>query len=163
LTKDLRTPKDVAETRLKLLLEQDNKDACLGIPISKGACLDHAHDDTQFVRAVLHREINAFIGKIENSHIRHIKYWYKEEDLPSILRKIADYLSREHDKRYRHPDWIKKVKVIFNKLNAQQQRDFLEKFGVILQNNNQEQRKAIFSDIIRAYSFNDIVKQFERN
>ena len=121
-TRDLRTTKDVTETRKFLLTEQENRDACVGIYLTGKRCvLDHAHDDKQLVRGVLDHEVNAFIGKIENSHKRHINYWYKEESLSSMLRKVADYIEKEHDTRFRHPNWKKKLLTRFRKLKAESQ------------------------------------------
>jgi len=162
-TKDLRTTKDIAETRKFLLEEQDNKDACLGIDLTGRRCvLDLAHNDTQFVRGVLDHEVNAFVGKIENSYLRHIRYWYKEENLSNIMRKIADYIDKE-DTRFRHPQWKKKLTTRFRKLKAESQTSILlllkSKCG-----SNATERIKDFEKVLSSESFDvisGIIKTFE--
>lgn len=155
-TKDLRTTKDVAETRKFLLKEQKNRDACVGIDLTGKRCvLDHAHDDKQLVRGVLDHEVNAFIGKIENSHKRHINYWYKEESLSSMLRKVADYIEKEHDVRFRHPDWKKKLLTRFRKLNAESQTQVLLYLKVKC-GSNATQRLKDLDNAMKFHSFDEI-------
>lgn len=130
MTKDLYTNDDIRKVRDTLLDEQDGKCACLGIQIKpeRTPVLDHAHDDQQLVRAVLEREVNAFIGVMENGYKRYFSYWL-DKPLPEILRAVADYLEVPVGNRYRHPGWIKKVQSMFNKLNAQQQGTLLKSYG----------------------------------
>lgn len=164
MTKDLRTTKDVAETRKFLLGEQDNKDVCLGINLTGRRCvLDHAHDDKQFVRGVLDHEVNAFIGKIENSYLRHIRYWYKDESLSSIMRKIANYIERDDDTRFRHPQWKKKLTTRFRKLKAESQTSVLLLFKSKCGSNATERLKD-FEKVLSSESFDvisGIIKTFE--
>lgn len=116
MTIDLYNTADVKKVREYLTKEQNNK--CLvtdlDIPV-KQHVLDHNHDDTQLVRGVLHRQVNAFLGKSENAYVRLINWWYPK-DLPSLMRECADYLEREPDTRYRHNGWLKKINTKFNKL-----------------------------------------------
>lgn len=76
-----------------------------------------------------------------------IKWWYPGT-LPDLLREIADYLEETENKsKYRHPAWIKALKVSFNKLSASQMKQVLKYFnkpeGV-----NLVERKKLFNEII---------------
>lgn len=150
LTEDLYTVKDVQRVRELLLKEQNGLDLITNLIIpQKSACLDHVHNDEQLVRGVLHRQSNAVLGKLEGVWTRYLSYWYPH-DLPTFLRQAADYLEnteRNPDKRYRHPNWIKKLKTMFNALNASQQNKVLEKLGVP-QGSNPSKRKEIFAKVI---------------
>jgi len=150
MTEDLRTTKDVARVRANLLEEQNGLDACTGLPIPKEqAVLDHCHDDEQFVRAVLHRQTNAAIGKIENFYKRLLAFWYSGT-LPDFLRQAADYLEKQPDTRYRHPGWMKKAQTKFNKLSASNQRQLLQDLGQDTGNlTNLTDRKKAFAKSIR--------------
>jgi hypothetical protein len=143
---DLYTAKDVQVIRDEVLKNQRWKDACtfLDIP-SKQACLDHSHDNTQLVRGVLHRQVNSYIGKLENNFTRMLGWWYPF-DLPDFLEQAADYLRKE-ELEYRHPNWIKKVKTEFNKLSASQQNKVLELLGSSL-GSNPKIRKELFAKVV---------------
>ena len=59
---------------------QNGIDPILKEPFSiSGACTDHDHV-TQNVRSVLHRQVNAFEGKIQNSYIRCLKWMTDKRD-----------------------------------------------------------------------------------
>ena len=74
--KHLYTTKDVAEVRNLLKERQNNTDPITGLGIpNKQHVLDHNHK-TQFVRAVLHRQSNFVLGKIENLWSRNLAWWY---------------------------------------------------------------------------------------
>jgi len=63
----LYTTKDVARVRDKLKKEQNSIDPITRLEIpDKQAVLDHCHD-SQFVRAVLHRQTNAVLGNMSKS------------------------------------------------------------------------------------------------
>jgi hypothetical protein len=145
MTQDLYTADGVRKVKELLLQEQGGKCAILGIDIEerkRTAVLDHAHDEEQFVRSVLEREANAFLGVIENAHRRFLGYWC-EIPLAEVLRRTADYLELEQDTRWRHPGWLKKVSASFNKLNTKQQSFVLEYLGYPAEKNPLK-RKAIF-------------------
>lgn len=161
-TKDLYTTKDTAEVRILLTKEQDNKDALTGLDIPpKQHCLDHCHDSEQFVRGVLHRQSNACLGKIENLYVRYLSYWYPN-NLQTFLRATADYLDKEPDKRFRHPGWIKKVKVLFNKLSAKEQNIVLESLAGKSET-NPSRRKESFAKLCldRSIGFDLIMKSLK--
>lgn len=147
ITSDLYTTSDVKKVRELLLIEQDGKDKVTGIPIPiKSQVLDHVHDEQQLVRGVLHRQVNAYIGKLENNFVRMMGWWYPGS-ISQLLRQAADYLELEADTRYRHPNWQKKLKVEFNKLTASQQNEVLELLGSI-KGTNPKTRKDLFSKLV---------------
>lgn len=146
-TQDLYTTKDVEVVRKKLTEEQENCCAITGLEIpTKQHVLDHAHDDLQLVRGVLHRQVNSCIGSLENLHKRYLSYWYPGK-LSDFLRQCAAYLEKEQDTRYRHPGWIKKVKTQFNQLNSKQQDKVLTDLGYE-KGNNSKIRKEIFAKVV---------------
>lgn len=154
-TKHLYTPADVKSVRQQLLEEQENQDALTGLDIpEKQAVLDHCHS-TQFVRGVLHRQVNAALGKIENLWVRYLKHWYPY-DLPTFLRQCADYIEKEPDTRYYHPGWIKKVNSSFNKLNAAEKTRVLKELN-LREGSNDTERKHIFNSGVLTRSL-DFVK-----
>ena len=153
----LYTTKDVARVRDKLKQEQDNIDpiTCLEIPI-KQHVLDHDHSN-HYVRAVLHRQTNAVLGKIENLWTRYLSWWYTGT-LSDFLRGCADYIEKEHPKEHLHPSFIKHLQVQFNKLNEKQKQNVLSYFG---EDNgcNAVQRKLYFKKFVlkRTHSMNEIL------
>lgn len=146
MIEDLYTTKDVQRVREFLLKQQDNLDACtlLDMP-HKQACCDHVHDDEQLVRGVLHRQVNSYIGKLENNYVRMLGWWYPN-DLPTFLEQAADYLRRK-PLPYRHPNWIAKIKTMFNSLNAKQQDQVLITLGSQVGKNSKE-RKELFAKVV---------------
>lgn len=154
MTTDLFTATDVARVRAQLLKEQDGVCGLLQIPIPKDriAVLDHNHFvDDQFVRAVLERECNAFVGQLENAHRRFFSYWL-DLPLPEILRRTAAYLERFKsipDTRWRHPSWRNKLQAKFNKLKTKEQDAVLKSLGCIKDCTNATQRKKEFQKFLK--------------
>ena len=158
----LYTTKDVARVRDKLYKEQGGRDLITGLVIPpKQSVLDHCHD-SQFVRAVLHRQTNAVLGKIENLEMRFLSWWY-EGSLSDFLRGCADYLDKEHEQKYLHPAFIKKLQVQFNKLNEKQKQNVLSYFGEET-GVNSTQRKLTFKKFIlkRSHSMRDILQVIQK-
>ena len=140
--KHLYTTKDVAEVRNLLKERQNNTDPITGLDIpNKQHVLDHNHK-TQFVRAVLHRQSNVVLGKIENLWSRYLAWWYVGT-LSDFLRGCADYLDFDHPEEYLHPSFIKKLQVEFNKLNETSKKSVLKQLGQE-QGNNAKERKDLF-------------------
>ena len=87
--------KDIKRVREEILEEQNGLCAICGKP-PKRACLDHHHKKriggTGKIRGVVCSNCNVFLAKSENNSIR---YGIKPEELPNILRNIADYLEKE--------------------------------------------------------------------
>ena len=158
----LYTTKDVARVRDKLKQEQNNLDPITGLEIpDKQSVLDHCHD-SQFVRAVLHRQTNAVLGKIENLWTRYLSWWYVGT-LSEFLRGCADYIEKEHPKEYLHPAFIKSLQVQFNKLNEKQKQNVLSHYG--LENGcNTKERRLIFKKFIlkRTHSMNEILEVIQK-
>lgn len=151
MTIDLYNPTDVKKVREQLTEEQDNLDVLTGLPIEpKQHCLDHNHD-TMKVRAVLARQSNAALGKIENIWTRYLSYWYPH-DLPTFLEQSAAYLRRPDDDRFHHPHWIKKINTEFNKLKESQKDSVLEALGSTRGKNGAE-RKKLFQAVILTKQF----------
>lgn len=154
----LYTTADTKRVREELLEIQEGRCAITNLPIpDKQAVLDHDHE-TQFVRAVLHRQVNAMLGKMENAHKRY-KVGYQPMDLPTFLEACAKYLRlqsfrNKHSKESRrvHPAWLKKVKTEFNKLNTKQMDLVLVDLNGKSQKNTVE-RKNLFAKLILQREF----------
>lgn len=138
----LYNTKEVAETRKKLYEEQGCIDKLTGLPLEyKDSVTDHDHK-TQYVRGIIHRQVNAVVGKVENMYIRYIKWWCTMP-LPDLLRKIADYLELPQDKRYVHPNWVKACQSRFNSLDEKSKAAVLKDMA-LHDGKNGKERKEIF-------------------
>lgn len=158
----LYTPKDVQKARDALFEEQCGVDPITGLIIpAKQQVLDHDHK-TQYVRAVLHRQSNAVLGKIENMWTRYLSWWFSGT-LPEFLRGCADYLEKEHPQDYVHPSFIKHLTVQFNKLSEGQKKNVLSHFNSEVGANG-TQRKVLFKKVImrKEHSMRDILEVIEK-
>ena len=145
-TEDLYNVKDVKRVRELLLKEQDGYDLLtLSEVLPNQSVLDHNHKNL-FVRGVLNRATNSMVGKIENAFNRYMKHWYSGT-ISNFLRQCAEYLERKDDTRFRHTQWIKDLKVQFNKLNEAQKAKIIVAFGSI-DGKNGKARKEIFAKIV---------------
>lgn len=164
LSKHLYNTKDVTRIREILKQQQNNIDPITGLEIPpKQAVLDHCHQ-TQYVRAVLHRQSNAVLGKIENLWKRYLSWWYTGT-LSDFLRGCADYLDTEHQQEYIHPSFMKMLQVRFNKLNEGKKQEFLLKVNEE-KGCNGTQRKLLFKKFLlkRTYTMKqveDLLKEIE--
>lgn len=160
MTIDLYNTTDVKHVREQLTKEQNNKCLVTGLDIPpKQHVLDHAHDDKQLVRGVLHRQVNAFLGKAENAYMRLMQWWYPN-DLPTLMRECADYLEREEDTRFRHNGWIKKVNTAFNKLKESDKDKVLELMGLEKGKNGAERKKLFQKGILTKEYDYDTIRTF---
>jgi hypothetical protein len=153
----LYTSADIKRVREEIFNNQNAKCALTGIDITnKDAVLDHDHKNN-YVRAVLHRQSNAVLGKIENLYTRYLSWWYNGS-LSDFLRQVADYLDVNHPKLHVHPGWMKKVKTTFNKLKAADKDKVLILLGSDSQV-NETKRKETFSKILlkRHHDYDTIV------
>lgn len=154
----LVTANDVKRVRTEIIEEQNGID-----PITKrelvSPCLDHSHEIDQQVRAVLSREINVMLGKIENSYKRNISYWC-DVPLSVILREMADYIDKP-SKSYIHPGWLKKCEAAFNKLNSKAKDKVLASFNIYIIKPNDTKRKKEFKKFIRSklVSYGEIIEE----
>ena len=79
---------------VKIWREKNAPDKCPVFDCGMHDCVvDHCHS-SGFVRGILHRQSNAFIGKIENAWNRYGKNNSKIS-LPNVLRRIAHYLEQD--------------------------------------------------------------------
>lgn len=139
---------DVAKARNALLQEQGGIDPITNLPIpDKQAVLDHDHK-TQYVRAVLHRQSNVVLGKIENLWTRYLAWWYTGT-LAEFLRGCADYLEKEHPKDYVHPKFQKRLQTDFNKLPEALKRSVLSSLGSP-EGSNGAERKKLFQMVLKS-------------
>ena len=162
MTVDLYTQADIKRIRQLLYKEQNGMCALTKLPVEfSDVHLDHNHDSEQLVRGVLHKAANMSLGKIENIATRYL-YWYPYT-LPEFLRQVADYLEQEKDTRYRHVDWQKRVRAMYNKLNAQQQNNVLITLGST-KGANPKTRKELFGKVVldRNLGYNVIVETIEK-
>jgi Recombination endonuclease VII len=155
LTEDLYTAKDVARIRAILQSEQGGKCKLTDNPLTKPV-LDHKHDADCFVRGVINSAANVYLGKVENLSVRYLNYWYKD-GLPSALRELADYIEIGHDERFRHPQWIAKIRTAFNALKEPLKDAVLVELGVSTGTNAKE-RKELFNKAVlsRQYSYDEL-------
>ncbi len=156
-TKELYTPTDVKKVRELLVKEQNGLCLITKEPLVKPCC-DHAHDDEMFVRGVLSHGINIFLGQIENAYKRRISWWC-DIPLPDLLHEIAEYIARPEDKRYRHPAFLKRLQVQFNKLSEPSKREVLKQLGS-LDGKNSTERKKLFKELLktREFRYNDVIQ-----
>ena len=93
---------DIKSIRKQILEEQNGVCLICGKE-PKIACLDHSHrkriHGSGLVRGVLCSSCNIFIAKSENNCMR---YGFSQDELPNIMRKMAEYLERDHYP-YIHP------------------------------------------------------------
>jgi hypothetical protein len=88
--KKLKTS-EIKETRDNIVSKQLYRCAICKEDCSVDPVLDHDHK-TGLIRAVLHRQCNAFLGRFENNAARHS---VKREELAEFLRQAAAYID-EH-------------------------------------------------------------------
>lgn len=101
--------KDLLPLRKKLEKKQNNLCLICEKELSSPV-LDHQHKKrikgTGLIRGVLCRQCNVMLGKVENNCVR---YSIKQNELPFILRNMANYLERKH-LPYIHPSEAPKQK-----------------------------------------------------
>ena len=87
---DKLKPKDIKATREQILLEQHGLCAiCNEQVLQEQAVLDHCHK-TGYIRAVLHRGCNAYIGHMENNMARNL---ISPNRLAKILTNFEMYIN----------------------------------------------------------------------
>lgn len=159
----LTSQKDVKDYRGVLLSEQNGLDAILGELIREGkSCLDHDHS-SQRCRGILDRNVNAWLGRLENSFVREMK-WLTDKDLPTCLELAAAYLRKDSTNNPFHPGFIKKATIEFSKLTAKQKKSVLEVLG-LEDASNDKLRKATFKKKIQKgeYSFTQLKEIIEKS
>lgn len=146
MTKSLFTAAEVKKFKEEQIIKQEGIDPILQQPFPKGTiCQDHSHS-TQHCRGALHLQTNAWEGKVINAYTRCLK-WLTDVPLPTLLRNLATYLEQDFSDNPYHTGWQKSVRSEFNKLNARQMDDVLEKLGSN-KGNNSTSRKQLFSKLV---------------
>lgn len=121
--------KDLKQTREELLKLQQGKDLITKETV-RNPCLDHDHGINQQVRGVIGREVNVFLGKVENGYYRYIGYW-SDIPLPDLLENMAEYIRRPNEEIV-HKGWIDVSVRKFKSLAAVRQKYLLK----IINSNN---------------------------
>jgi hypothetical protein len=106
------------------------------IPLSEMA-LDHIHgthrsifpETNKLVRGLIHSDVNVIIGKIENQWLRSRKDLKDNNNLPDILRKIADYIEKyskldNFEKKLIHPSEKPKEKILSKRNFKKLQKEY---------------------------------------
>lgn len=94
-------PKDIKPMRDLILIEQAGKCAiCNELVMPEEAVLDHCHK-TGYIRAVLHRGCNAYIGHMENNLARNR---ITPDRLQTILSNFQLYVNTH--RLYMHPSHL---------------------------------------------------------
>ena len=107
--------------------EKNCPDAC---PITKADMLDNVLDhchETGMVRGVLHRQSNAFLGKIENAWKRYCQK-SSNVNLAEALRNMADYIEKESGDIL-HPVGATQLIARFNAKNISKKIEILLDIG----------------------------------
>jgi hypothetical protein len=85
--------KEIKPYREQHLIKQNKCCALCGEPITDDAVLDHDHR-SGYVRGVLHRGCNSFLGKMENSQAMNR---ITASKLQAILKNYNLYVNQHHD------------------------------------------------------------------
>ncbi len=120
--------KDIKGYRDEQYVQQGSLD-----PIARQATidpvLDHDHD-TGRVRAVLDRDVNRCLGKIENAFKRFIQHRFPGTRIQDFLRNSAEYLEHNWTGNPVHPSYIALQVRRFSRHNIIEQRRMLTGMGV---------------------------------
>lgn len=156
MNKSLYTAAEIKAFKEEQIKKQNGIDPILGIPFPKGnICQDHDHF-SQHCRGALHFQSNTFEGKVFNAYTRCLG-WLTDVPLPTILRNLADYLEVDYTANPFHNGFLKKLKTMYNTLNAKQQNEVLVKLGST-EGSNPAKRKELFSKLVltRSLGFDTI-------
>lgn len=155
----LVTQKHIKEVRDRFHAGQKGVDPITGEPIPKTAVvLDHDHE-TQIARAALHRQSNAFEGKVLNAFKRYIAPYF-DVSIDTALQNLISYWKTAPTIEAYHPGWIKKTLTEFRKLNEKQKNKVLAEFRVATKAKNSKARVEAFNKFLktRAISFGEAME-----
>lgn len=156
MTQHLYNTTDKAKVRQELFKVQSEVDKLTNKPLEyKDSVLDHNHK-THYVRGVIHRQVNAFLGKLENNYVRYLSWWY-DGTLSDFLRQCADYIEQPDNKDFLHDSWIKGLCIKFNKLNEADKTSVLKDMA-IKDGKNSVERKILFKKALlsRQYTMTQV-------
>ena len=143
--------KYVTQTKLKEWRETNKPAKCpiFGVPLID-AVVDHDHE-TGMIRGVIHRQANAWEGKVYNSWRRYAK---NNTDISFVdsLKKLVTYLEKGGT-QYLHPTGLVQLGKRFARLRKYEQEFALKKFGVkkdeINSCNNSEDRVKLYKNVLK--------------
>jgi len=110
--------------------------------------VDHCHT-TGEVRGVLHRQSNAFLGKVENAWKRYVSS-RADVSLPDALRRMADYIEFSRAGLL-HPIGATQMQKKFKQKKTEDQLNILLDLGVNIEDkdlSNSDKRSKLFRKII---------------
>lgn len=133
----------------------------------KGSVLDHDHN-TQRVRKVLHRQVNAALGKIENAYKRYVKPFFPDVTLEQFLEGVIEYVDPKNQTDYFHPKWVDKAIAKFNYLKESEKDALLKSWGIDGYKKNSTSRKEEFRKVLMTavYDYDyilEVIKKFKEN
>lgn len=156
VTKELYSPSDVKRERQRLYDLQEGVDPILNKLVSfADTTCDHDHL-LQNTRGALHRQTNAFEGRVFNAYVRGLK-WLTDLPLPVILRNLADYLEKDYSENPVHPAWIKRLSIDYGKLSTDKQKQVLCDMQIEAKSNATARREAFTKGLkSKQYTFEQI-------
>lgn len=129
----------------------------------KNPVLDHDHQ-TGEVRGVIDNNANNLIGVIENKFFSYCSG--KKEDLPDVLRRVADYLERPRT-GYLHPVGLNQLVSRFKRESKETQLYMLSQFTFVEENeikacNNIKHRAKLYRTLLKKLYETKTIKHTER-
>lgn len=137
--------KYITQSRLALWRERNKPSRC---PINQSemtdCVVDHCHQSGE-IRGVLHRQSNAFLGKVENAWKRYASS-SSEVPLPEALRRMADYIEFGSSGLL-HPVGATQLQKKFKQKKNEEQLKILLDLGVDIENidvSNSDKRSKLY-------------------
>lgn len=129
----------------------------------KNPVLDHDHQ-TGEVRGVIDNNANNLIGVIENKFFSYCSG--KKEDLPDVLRRVADYLERPRT-GYLHPVGLNQLVSRFKRESKETQLYMLSQFTFVEENEikaciNIKDRAKLYRTLLKTFYETKTIKHTER-
>lgn len=137
--------KYITQSKLSSWRKKNKPSKC---PISQGnmrdCVVDHCHTSGE-IRGVLHRQSNAFLGKVENAWKRYA-FRSSNVSLPEALRRMADYIEFSRSGLL-HPIGATQLQKKFKQKKNEQQLDILLDLGVDISSidaSNSDKRSKLY-------------------
>lgn len=109
--------------------------------------VDHNHD-SGYIRGVLSREANSLLGKAENHYKTFLSTKDGVPELPTVLRRLADYLERG-DTTDLHPKGLTQLSRRFSRMKLAEQKRILTEFGFDVDKSNNKERTKLFREAMK--------------